>query len=52
MGKRSRREGCAPRDGDAAALARVRGAAAALTEAVERRAPGTAALTDELLDLV
>ncbi|AUX43054.1 heat-shock protein Hsp70 [Sorangium cellulosum] len=36
--------------GDAAALARVREAAAALTEAVERRAPGVAALTDELSD--
>ncbi|WP_437616400.1 Hsp70 family protein [Sorangium sp. So ce834] len=36
--------------GDDAALARVRSAAAALTEAVARRAPGTAALMDELSD--
>ncbi|WP_438030359.1 Hsp70 family protein [Sorangium sp. So ce233] len=50
LARAERALGRAPRDGDAAALARVRGAAAALTEAVERRAPETAALTDELSD--
>lgn len=50
LARAERALGRAPRDGDAAALAWVRGAAAVLTEAVERRAPGTAALTDELSD--